>query len=236
MNALRKFLGFQPAGLQKQYPDPAVNMHCSEFEVNNWVISEFIVDRLVPVVGVHPFPLNELLFMVSAVCRLKPTHIFEWGTHIGKSARVFYETSQCFGLNLEIHSVDLPDDAAHLEHPGQQRGVMVRGLPGVHLHQGDGLGTAHSLCSQISPPLRPLFFVDGDHSYDSVRRELTGILNSIPRANILLHDTFFQSKESGYNVGPYQAISDVMAMAPERYRLLSTQTGLPGMTLLYQLP
>ncbi|HLZ33040.1 MAG TPA: hypothetical protein VKP13_03415, partial [Nitrospira sp.] len=95
---------------------------------------------------------------------------------------------------------------------------------------------ALSLCSRISGPLRPLFFVDGDHAYDSVRRELTGIMNSVPRANILLHDTFFQSQESGYNVGPYQAISEIMATAPQQYRLLSTQMGLPGMTLLYQLP
>jgi hypothetical protein len=235
MNAFRRFLGLQPASTRRQFPDPAVNVGCSEFEVNNWVISEFIIERLVPVVGVHPFPLNELHFMVSAVCRLKPTHIFEWGTHIGKSARVFYETSQCFGLNLEIHSVDLPDDATHAEQPGQHRGVLVRGLQGVQLHQGDGLTTALSIYNRIGAPLRPLFFVDGDHGYDSVKRELTGIINSIPRANILLHDTFFQSRESGYNVGPHQAISAVMAtMAPERHRLLSTQTGLPGMTLLYQ--
>src|SRR5207245_8967376 len=65
--------------------DPAVNVNCSEFEVNNWIISEFIFQKLVPIVGVTPYPINELALMVSAVCRLKPTHIFEWGTHIGKS-------------------------------------------------------------------------------------------------------------------------------------------------------
>jgi len=69
-----------------------------------------------------------------------------------------------------------------------------------------------------------------------VRRELAGIMTGIPEAHILLHDTFFQSYESGYNVGPYRAISEAITETDVRYRLLSTQTGLPGMTLLYQLP
>ena len=60
-----------------------------EFEVNNWIISEFIVEKLVPVVGVHPFPLDELSLMTAAVCRFQPELIFEWGTNIGKSARIF---------------------------------------------------------------------------------------------------------------------------------------------------
>ncbi len=68
---------------RKVYADPALNVNASEFEVNNWVISEFVIDKLVPVVGVHPFPLNELILLSSAVCRFKPVMIFEWGTNIG---------------------------------------------------------------------------------------------------------------------------------------------------------
>ncbi len=49
--------------------DPAVNVNCSEFEVNNSIISEFIFQKLVPIVGVTPYPINELALMVSAVCR-----------------------------------------------------------------------------------------------------------------------------------------------------------------------
>jgi hypothetical protein len=78
-------------------------------------------------------------------------------------------------------------------------------------------------------------FIDGDHNYASVQRELTDVMTHMPTANILLHDTFYQSQESGYNVGPHQAIAEAMAIAPDRYRRLSTDTGLPGMTLLYQL-
>jgi hypothetical protein len=225
MHRLRRLFSVRPDPLPTiPTQDPAVNIHCDEFEVNNWIISEFLASTLVPIVGVHPFPLNELFLMVSAVCRLKPDYIVEWGTHLGKSARIFYETSKRFGLDIAIHSVDLPDDTAHQEHPGLQRGVLVKGLHEVTLHH-NRIGKTSSM----------LVFIDGDHTHASVKRELTGVMAHMPDANILLHDTFYQSEKSGYNVGPYTAIAEAMAVAPNRYRRLSTDTGLPGMTLLYQL-
>lgn len=237
MRGFRGLFGSQPVSPPAvSIQNPALNIHCSEFEVNNWIVSEFVMGTLVPIVGVHPFPLNELVLMVSAVCRFRPDHIVEWGTHLGKSARIFHETSKRFGLDMEIHSVDLPDDIVHQEHPGQERGILVKGLSGIHLHQGDGLTVCLEVHNRIGKPSKTLVFIDGDHNHDSVKRELTGVMMHMPEANILLHDTFFQSAESGYNIGPYQAIAEVMAATPGRYRMLSTQTGLPGMTLLYQLP
>lgn len=235
MRSLRQLLGL-PSQSPPKIParNPALNIRCSEFEVNNWIVSEFVVGTLVPIVGVHPFPLSELVLMVSAICRLQPDYIVEWGTHLGKSARIFYETSKHFGLGLEIHSVDLPDEVVHQEHPGHQRGMLVQGLSGVHLYQGDGLTCCLQIYSRSRRPIKTLVFIDGDHSYDSVKRELTGVMTNMPEANVLLHDTFFQSTDSGYNIGPYQAIEEVMAASIDRYRMLSTNTGLPGMTLLYQ--
>ena len=235
MDRFRRLLGLAVVPTRAKQ-DPAMNVHCGEFEVNNWLVSEFVLNTLVPIVGVHPFPLNELVLMVAAVCRLKPDRIYEWGTHLGKSARVFYETARHFGLDVEIHSVDLPDHVIHQEHPGHQRGMLVKGLQDVHLHQGDGLSVCLDIQAKAATPKHTLIFIDGDHSYASVRRELAGIMTGIPEAHILLHDTFFQSSESGYNVGPYRAISEAITEIDVRYRLLSTQTGLPGMTLLYQLP
>ena len=215
--------------------DPAVNVNCTEFEVNNWIISEFIFQRLIPIVGITPYPINELALMVSAVCRLKPTHIFEWGTNIGKSARIFHETVKHFGLSTEIHSIDLPDEIDHHEHPKAKRGVLVKGIGDVRLYKGDGLKTALEMYRKMREICRPLVFIDGDHSYESVKRELGEIMKRMPNANILLHDTFFQSAESGYKVGPYQAITDTLSNMPHRYKIISTNTGLPGMTLLYHL-
>lgn len=212
--------------------EPAKNLHCSEFEVDNWVISDFLVKKLIPVVGTHPYPVMELSLMVAAVCRLKPQGIFEWGTNIGKSARIFYETGKRFSIPVKIHSIDLPDDLEHQEHPRSGRGRMVRGCAGVALHQGDGLAKTIELY-QLNPLDRVLVFIDGDHSYESVHRELTGIIEAIPNAAILLHDTFYQSEQAGYNIGPYKAISEVLAAMPGKYKVMCTTTGLPGMTLLY---
>jgi len=214
--------------------DVARNPDCSEFEVDAWQLSRFVLDRLVPVVGLHPFPLHELMLLSAATCRLRPPMIFEWGTHIGKSARAFYETLRHYNIPGEIHSVDLPDDVQHVEHPSNERGRLVRGLGRVHLHQGDGVDVSVSLWKQQGRAPGVLFLVDGDHSYESVYRELSIIVREIPDANVLLHDTFFQSPGSGYNIGPWRAIDEVTRANPGRFKRIDSGLGLPGMTLLYQ--
>jgi cephalosporin hydroxylase len=200
--------------------------------VDGWALSEFVLKKVVPVAGVHPFPLQELMLMCASVCRLQPSLIFEWGTNIGKSARIFFETTEHYGIPCPIHSIDLPDDVSHVEHPHEHRGVMVRGLKRVELHQGDGLETSLSVWKKSGSPSNPLFFIDGDHSYDSVLREIKGIITVIPGASILLHDTFFQSDDSGYNVGPHRAVSETIAKHPHHFQVVHTGVSLPGMTLL----
>jgi cephalosporin hydroxylase len=213
----------------------APNPGAAEFEVNNWAISDFLLSRLVPIVGVHPYPLNELMLMAGAICRFKPTHVFEWGTNVGASARVFHETAQHFKIPLEIHSIDLPAEIDHVEQPGSRRGKLVKGKPGVFLHLGDGLETSLAIYRTLPANSRVLFFVDGDHSYESVKRELDAIVTQVAEPKVLLHDTFFQSADSGYNVGPHLAVRDVLQSLPadRRLRTMETRTGLPGMTLVY---
>lgn len=218
---------------KSSYPDPTVNPDATEFEVNNWVLSDFVLAKLVPVVGVRPFPLNVLMLMAGAVCRFKPVLILDWGTHIGKSARVFRETIKAFGVPCAIHSIDLPDDVQHGEHPKNERGKLVRGMAEVTLHQGDGVTIALEQCAANKRPGNVLFYVDGDHSKESVVRELGAILAQVPDAIVLLHDTFYQSPDSAYNIGPYAAIEEVLAAQSQSYGTVRTTTGLPGMTLLY---
>jgi predicted O-methyltransferase YrrM len=90
------------------YEDPGKNINCKEFEVDKQIISKFIINELIDFVN-KPYPLDELLLMVAAVCRFKPKIIIEWGTDAGTSARIFYETYKKFNINTEIHSIDLPD-------------------------------------------------------------------------------------------------------------------------------
>ncbi len=234
MNIVKRMVRRAWRGYRDRRADPAVNPGCGEFEVDNWLISEFVLRKLVPAVGVHPYPLPELHLMAAAVCRLKPGVIFEWGTHLGASARVFYETARRFRIEIPIHSIDLPPDVDHGEHPRSQRGRLVKGRPGVMLHLGDGLDKAAELYRALPRGRPPLVFIDGDHAYPSVRRELEGVMTEMPEAHILLHDTFYQSPEAGYNLGPYRAIQDVLASRPHDYRMLAAATGLPGMTLLYR--
>lgn len=229
---INKIFSKKPSSLT--FEDAAKNLNCSEFEVNNWIISDFVVNRLVPIVGFHPFPLNELMLMTATVCRFKPTLIFEWGTNIGKSARVFFEITDAFKIKTEIHSIDLPDTVFHNEHPQQNRGIMVKDISSVFLHQADGIEKSLEIIAQKGTNDTVLFFVDGDHSYSSVKKELATILEHVPNALVLLHDTFFQSENSGYNIGPYAAIKEVLESRKGEYKVMKTDTGLPGMTLVYK--
>lgn len=217
----------------RTYESALVNPKSTEFEVNNWILSDFVVNQLVPVVGWHPFPLPELVLMSGAVVRFQPKAIFEWGTHIGKSARVFYETIKAFNVKATVHSFDLPDDVEHVEHPHEQRGMLVKGFKEVKLYQEDGVSGALRITKKYKLKDKDLlFFVDGDHSYESVKRELNAIIKNHPGAKVLLHDTLYQSKDSKYNIGPWKAIDEFLK-THKRYKRLSTSTGLPGMTLLY---
>jgi hypothetical protein len=220
------------AELYPSWPDPTRNPTASEFEVDLWTLSRFLLERVVPIVGTHPYPLNELLLMSGAACWLKPSVVFDWGTHIGASARIFYECSETFRLDYEIHSIDLPLDATHVEHPGEEHGRLVRGLAEVHLHRGNGVEVALEQWQKLGCPKRPLFFVDGDHTYESVRDELNQIFSTVPDASALAHDTFFQSAESNYNVGPARAIDEIVGKSPKRFHVVKSGLGLPGMTLL----
>jgi hypothetical protein len=213
-------------------PDPVRNPQGSEFEVDLWVLSDFVLDTIVPLVGVRPYPLNELLLMTAAACRLRPSIVFDWGTHIGVSARIFRECDKAFNLGYDIHSVDLPSDATHVEHPGQEHGRLVRGLGKVHLHRGNGVKVALELWHRLGQPKRPLFFVDGDHAFESVRDELNEIFSTVSDASALAHDSFFQSADSNYNVGPARAIDEVVRSFPGRFTVIKSGLGLPGMTLL----
>lgn len=200
-------------------------------EADKWALSEFILDRIVPVVGVHPYPLDELLLMCATVAYFQPQIIIEWGTHVGASARVFYEVTHWLGLRTEIHSVDLPPVARHVENLDDlnDRGRLVRGLD-VQLHMGDGLDVAQSIVS-LHPNAMPLFFLDGDHAYQSVWRELNGVKSITPHAAVLVHDSFYQGPESNYNCGPSEAIA-LFAQA-NQLQVHSTLLGLPGMSLVF---
>jgi hypothetical protein len=198
-------------------------------KVDLWTLRRLLLPRVVPVAGTRPSSLNELLPMTAAACRLRPSVAFDWGTYIGSSARVFYECGKAFKLGYEIHSIDLPPDESHVEHPGQDHGRLVQG---VDLHRGNGVEVARDLRRNLGCPKRPLFFVDGDCARESVRDELDQIFSTVPDANALAHDTFFRSAESNYNAASARAIDEIVRKFPRRFHL--TKSGLvpPGMTLL----
>ena len=62
--------------------------------------------------------------MASAVCWIRPELIFEWGTHVGISARLFWEVKEALNLNCLIYTIDSMNPN-HPEFPGAQRGTYL---------------------------------------------------------------------------------------------------------------
>lgn len=226
---------FLPPPAPTQLPileNPTLFRTHDHLQVDCWAISRFVTERLIPVVGQHPFPAHELMMMTAAVCHAKPDLICDWGTHVGKSARAFWEICHAFGIDSEIHSVDLPDEAEHVEHPGDRRGLLVRDIHDIHLHQGDGVSVAMTLLRRDPPRRQPLFFLDGDHGYETVLRELRTIVDAQPRSYMLVHDTFMQSHPEDFSIDPHLAIQTFLMESRQAWEVIHSGLGRPGMTLL----
>jgi predicted O-methyltransferase YrrM len=220
LKMLVRNLGWKPT--QKVHSEVRSLLECDCHD-----LGLFVWRRLLPLVGTTPFPPDEIMLMSAAVLHVKPDVIIEWGTNIGVSARIFFEVSRAYGLEVDTHSIDLPPTVDHPEHPHRRRGFLVRHLP-VTLHEGDGPEVAKSLLAKAR---RPLVFIDGDHQYTSVLRDGRAVIESAPAAAILFHDTFFQPG-ARYNHGPHEAVRTIVQELEGRYQVLEASLGLPGMTLL----
>ncbi len=230
INKIKNYLGSKLLNPNKIL----LNIECTEFEIDNWEVSKFIVKKIIPIVGLHLYPLNELMLMVSAVCRFRPDYIFEWGTGVGKSARIFSESANFLNIDTKIYSSDLPASSNHPDHPGKLIAKYAKRESQIIFLIGDGLNNSLKIYKNLNKKVSTLFFLDGDHDYKSVKKELEMLISCIEKPKILIHDTFFQSKDSNYNLGPHKAIEEILKHNMKyNFRKIETKTGLPGMCLLY---
>jgi cephalosporin hydroxylase len=194
-------------------------------EVDKWAVSDYL-PKLVKVVGVRPYPLDELMLMAAAFEYHRPDVCIDIGTHLGKSARIWFELARRFKVPASIHTIDICDPA-HPEYPGAKLGRYIRGLP-IEQHVEDGYTCACRIIG-LTPKARFLVFLDGDHSYDTVRQEMQ--LGRIMTGGCLLvHDTLYQP-DSSYNHGPYLAIRDSLPDLAAK-QVIHLQMGLPGMSYI----
>jgi hypothetical protein len=214
------------------------------FEINpnnnnhgKWDLSKFVVEKLIPTVDMWPYPLDELMLMAGSVVFLKPDIIIEWGTNQGRSTRIWLETIKHWGYKTHIHTVDLPPDVAHPENPQSSIGLFYKQVSDhskyVTQHLGDGLDVTKNLVDS-NPNKEILFFIDGDHHEDSVRREIQGLLHlHLPKYNLLFHDAYL-SRRKDYYCGVFKAIDDLLLQNKSLSIPNKTfiNTGLPGMYFL----
>ena len=138
--------------------------------------------------GLLGYTPPEVTFLYETMETLRPGIIVEWGTNVGYSARILYEAKVLLGLRTAVHSVDIAREAPILrpEDEGKERGHHVQGL-NVALHVGHGAQEAVSITA-MSGRARPLFFVDDNHGYDMLSRDLEMLARDTPLAVLVVHD------------------------------------------------
>jgi len=94
--------------------------------------------------------------------------------------------------------------------------------PHIRMLKGDGVTTALAEFVRLGGPERSVFFLDGDHSYTAVTRELQEIAAAAPRAVILVHDTSHPVEDTE------SAVEDFLSREGEAYRSdwLASQAGM----------
>ena len=212
------------------------NLHLWCCEANVVELDSFVLEKILPKTGLL-YPLAEISLMALVVDRVRPTHIFEWGTNIGSSAKIFHHITESLGMDIPIHTWDLPEDVSHGQHPKENHAKLAKGLARVHFHRDDGLRGAlaqYQIEKAKDPKIRPLFFVDGDHSYASVIREITGIVSAQDELHVLAHDTFVQKPDSkGQSRESWVGCPTALELAAQDYRWLNVGFGNPGMAYLW---
>jgi len=207
---------------------------CCEAEVVE--LDRFVLEKILPQTGLL-YPLAEISLMALAVDRVRPSHIFEWGTNIGGSAKIFHQITESLGMDTAIHTWDLPEDVPHGQHPGKNHAKLARGLARIHFHREDGLQgalTQYHLEKAKNPGMRALFFVDGDHFYESVVREIVGLVSVQEEFHILAHDTFVQKPDGkGQSKESWLACPTALQISASEYRWLNVGFGNPGMAYLW---
>jgi hypothetical protein len=149
------------------------------------VIDERVV-RIVAL-GLPSYDRDEIALMTETVFALRPTHIFEWGTNAGVSARIWWEATKGLSPQAEVHSIDhrMPGEFC-AEFPELYQGYWVDGTE-VHLHQGDGLPFVLDLF-ETEKPLRALVYLDDSHLLLQNARALKVLHREHPDAVLLIDD------------------------------------------------
>lgn len=168
---------------------------------------------------------DEVTFLANVLARHRPQVVFDWGTNVGASARIFYEAAQILGYPCVVHTIELPDSEAHLDrdHPGERYGQWLVDIP-VCCWRGDALEVALKLLWYVDESLtKMLFFLDGAHDHDSVMRELRVIAAYEPEAVMVVHDTEtltgatvreFANQHPIYRVETLRSHAGMMALWP----------------------
>lgn len=170
--------------------------------------------------GIPGYGDDEVAFIAKTLLKLQPSHVFEWGTNVGASARIFHEVTRLAGIRSTVHTWEHPDMTTR-DHPGHRHAELVDGIATVIPYIGEGLIGALSLYTSTTPA-RALFFLDGDHSYATVLKELRAIAKVAAEAVILVHDLRHPTERTG------DAVHDFAAEQNGRYVLaeLASQAGM----------
>ena len=126
--------------------------------------------------------MRERVMLYSLVFSLGPQRVLEIGTAKGGSAQIISAALDDLGMKGELVTIDPDTDQLTVDWSAlAHNSTRVRGKFPKDLSEIPGLPGA----------LFDFVFVDGDHSYRGVRRDLEHLIELVcPDTHILLHDAF----------------------------------------------
>jgi len=143
--------------------------------------------------GDHELPPEEYLCMAGLVHTLKPSRVFEIGTHRGRTTRLIADYS---GAHTRIHTMDLPPERMMEARcfPEARSALIGEQFRNHPMRAKITQLYADSQTFDFSPyqASMDLVFVDGDHTYEGVKRDSENALRMIRPGGLILWDDYHQ--------------------------------------------
>lgn len=177
---------------------------------------------------------EELLQLASIVQQRRPRFILEIGTCNGGSLFVI---SRLAHPDSTIISVDLPGGTFGGRFPSYHVPILkCLPLAGQTLHlleaNSHDAGTKERICSLLTGNKLDLLYIDGDHTYDGVKRDFEMYAPLVQKGGVVIfHDIVHHRRELGCEVELFW--NEIKCKYTHQEIIHNPQAGWAGIGILY---
>ncbi len=154
------------------------------------------------------------VFLYSLVRLARPQIAFEIGTYKGNAAIAIGQGLEDNGAGI-LHTIDpFEQDIVHIAI--RKSGLQNR----IRYH----IGYSYDVMSRFAEQKIDFVFIDGDHAYESVRRDFNLIAGRIPQGGMVIFHDALVSAADGFD-GPRRIIEELKNSSEWEVAVYSTEVG-----------